>query len=327
MRGLRGFDIWCISRSPAASLRCSSSSASADSAQPRRQSERQAHRHGAAVPLERNKWPAIARRQHVLLDGGFESIVVGAHNPARIRCGFEKLRRHRIARQPQLHRTVIDGKATHRTSVDGSVAYLCAPSFCRLTLLLVSKSRCKTCATATSIGAAVRRGRGSCITVTPVGCDLPLDVGEFVTDILFNTALLLSWIAGLQNDLPNDDREDSGAVVDHGCESQKYLAARSRGIWVETLPQHSGPTHRAIEMGSVSALPQRKQLGESIMPSVSVKTRQQGALDQAPPKLDEASRWAAFTAPCTRGFPRPFRLSLFTEQAEANPPVGMRVSA
>ena len=79
-------------------------------AQPRRQPERQAHRHRAAVALERNDRPAATRRQHVLLDGGFECVVVRADNPARIRCSFDKFRRHRIARQPQLHRIIVDGE-------------------------------------------------------------------------------------------------------------------------------------------------------------------------------------------------------------------------
>jgi hypothetical protein len=33
---------------------------------------------------------------------------VRGHDPARIRCGLDKLRRYGIARRPQLHRLVVD---------------------------------------------------------------------------------------------------------------------------------------------------------------------------------------------------------------------------
>ena len=78
-------------------------------AQFRRQPERQAHRHGAAVALERDDRPAVARLQHVLLNGGFESVVVRNDNPSWIRCSFDEFRRDRIAWAPQLHGTVVDG--------------------------------------------------------------------------------------------------------------------------------------------------------------------------------------------------------------------------
>ena len=78
-------------------------------AQLRRQPKRQAHRHGAAVALERDDRKAVPRRQHMLLNGGFESVVMRNDNPSRIRRGFDEFRRHRIARAPQLHGIVVDG--------------------------------------------------------------------------------------------------------------------------------------------------------------------------------------------------------------------------
>jgi hypothetical protein len=52
--------------------------------------------------------------------------------------------------------------------------------------------------------------------VAPVSRDQTLNVGELGTDILFDTAPPLGWIARASDDLLDDDGEDGGAIVDHG---------------------------------------------------------------------------------------------------------------
>ena len=75
-----------------------------------RQSERESRCLGAAMTLGRNNWKAVERMQLVFFDGAFESVVVRTHDPARICRSFELFRRNGIARAPQLHGTVVDGK-------------------------------------------------------------------------------------------------------------------------------------------------------------------------------------------------------------------------
>ena len=67
-----------------------------------------AGRHRAAVTLGRSDRPVEARRQHVLLDGGFERVVVRAAS----QLGSAAASRNppaRVARAPELHWAVVDG--------------------------------------------------------------------------------------------------------------------------------------------------------------------------------------------------------------------------
>ena len=63
------------------------------------------------MPLKRNDRPAIAGMQRMLLDIGFESVVVRSHDPSRIRRSFEEFRRHRIgAWAHHLHGAVVNAE-------------------------------------------------------------------------------------------------------------------------------------------------------------------------------------------------------------------------
>ena len=111
LRGFRGFDIWCISRSPAASLRFSSSSASAAALS---FAGSPSARHIAWVQTWRSSGTSgqpIAGMQHMLLNGGFESVVVRSYTPARIRLQLQRIPAASDRRPgAQLHGAVIDGK-------------------------------------------------------------------------------------------------------------------------------------------------------------------------------------------------------------------------
>ena len=61
------------------------------------------------MALERNERKSAARPQNVLLDRGLEMVAVSGNEPARIIGSLNKFRRNRIARQPKLHRIVVDG--------------------------------------------------------------------------------------------------------------------------------------------------------------------------------------------------------------------------
>ena len=78
-------------------------------AQPCRQPDRQAHRHGAAVALERNERPADAGCSTCCSMAVSKASLCAATTPARIRRSFEEFRRNGVAWAPQLHGAVVDG--------------------------------------------------------------------------------------------------------------------------------------------------------------------------------------------------------------------------
>ena len=61
------------------------------------------------MPLERDQRKTERGPRMCCSIGGFESVVVGGHDPGWIVGGLDELRRHRIARQPELHRPIVDG--------------------------------------------------------------------------------------------------------------------------------------------------------------------------------------------------------------------------
>ena len=73
-------------------------------AQSSRQPRCQRHSHRAAMALERNLRPAKPRRQDVPFDCRLEVITVSRNEPIWISRGLNEFRRHRIARNPELHR-------------------------------------------------------------------------------------------------------------------------------------------------------------------------------------------------------------------------------
>ena len=76
-----------------------------------RQRERHGGRHRAAVSLDRDHGPAVARRQDVAFDQALEVIVPSGDEPVGIPRGLDDLRRHWVARNPNLDRTVVDREA------------------------------------------------------------------------------------------------------------------------------------------------------------------------------------------------------------------------
>ena len=61
------------------------------------------------MALNGNDWPTVTNMQNVPLDCTFKLIVMSNYNPVWITRGFHKLRRHRLAGEPQLHRIIING--------------------------------------------------------------------------------------------------------------------------------------------------------------------------------------------------------------------------
>ena len=106
--GRRGF-AHLVHKPLAGNVLAIGSSRASAAAQLRRQSDRQAHRQRADVALDRDERPAIARRHDVLLDRGLEVVVMRGDAPVGIARGLDDFRRHRIAGNPKLHRTIIDG--------------------------------------------------------------------------------------------------------------------------------------------------------------------------------------------------------------------------
>src|SRR5262249_32424053 len=68
----------------------------------------QRHRHGAAVPPDRDQRPVIARVKKLFFDRGFKLIIVGNNQPIRVTRSREKFFRNRLARCPDLHWSVVD---------------------------------------------------------------------------------------------------------------------------------------------------------------------------------------------------------------------------
>ena len=146
-------------------------------AQPRRQSERQrtspwcsgGARAGSAA--SRSAAPAHAARSRFR-----NGRCAQTNNPARIACGFDEFRRHRIAGHPQLHRLIIDGIGStenfgawdrRRT---GGADVLQARSGCAS-----HNPDAETCCCA-KFAAALPRGRGSCIGQLPISYSLAAHV-------------------------------------------------------------------------------------------------------------------------------------------------------
>ena len=106
---LRGLAIWCISFSPAASLRLASSSASAS--RPSFAGNPSAR---AAACVQRWRSSGMSGKpkrgcRMCCSIRGLERIVVRGYDPVRIVRGLKQFRRHRIAGTPQLHRPIVDG--------------------------------------------------------------------------------------------------------------------------------------------------------------------------------------------------------------------------